>query len=103
MMTSDQCYEDAARAVKHAVDGIVLSHHGGCSQNTAQPPLLILLKINNYAPHALGKSEQVFVDGGTRRGTDVIKALALMRLLWVSKGQHSSVWQVIPNLIGCVE
>jgi L-lactate dehydrogenase (cytochrome) len=72
-----QCYEDAAMAYDHGVDGIVLSNHGGRSQDTAQPPLLTLLEINKFAPHILGRKMQVFVDGGIRRGTDIIKALAL--------------------------
>jgi L-lactate dehydrogenase (cytochrome) len=72
-----QCHEDASLAFQHGVDAIVLSNHGGRSQDTAQPPLLTLLEINRFAPHILGKNMQVFVDGGIRRGTDVIKALAL--------------------------
>jgi L-lactate dehydrogenase (cytochrome) len=72
-----QCHEDAAIAFEHKVNGIVLSNHGGRSQDTAQPPLLTLLEINRFAPHILGKHMEVFVDGGVRRGTDIIKALAL--------------------------
>jgi len=72
-----QSVEDAVSAFHHKVDGIVLSNHGGRSQDTAQPPLLTLLEIDKYAPHILGKHMQVFVDGGIRRGTDIIKALAL--------------------------
>jgi L-lactate dehydrogenase (cytochrome) len=72
-----QCYEDAAIAFERKVDGIVLSNHGGRSQDTAQPPLLTLLEINKFAPQILGKHMEVFVDGGARRGTDIVKALAL--------------------------
>ncbi|KAL1980257.1 hypothetical protein VTN96DRAFT_4432 [Rasamsonia emersonii] len=72
-----QCVEDAVLAYKHGVQGIVLSNHGGRSQDTAQPPLLTLLEINKFAPDILGKDMQIFIDGGIRRGTDVIKALAL--------------------------
>ncbi|KAK4541321.1 hypothetical protein LTR36_008079 [Oleoguttula mirabilis] len=72
-----QSVEDAVMAFDHGIDGIVLSNHGGRSQDTAQPPLLTLLEINHYAPHILDKHMQVFVDGGIRRGTDIIKALAL--------------------------
>lgn len=72
-----QCHEDATLAFEHKVDGIVLSNHGGRSLDTAQPPLLTLLEINKHAPHILGKHMQVFVDGGIRRGTDIVKALAL--------------------------
>lgn len=72
-----QCVEDAITAFNHNVEGIVLSNHGGRSQDTAQPPLLTLLEINRYAPQILGKHMEVYVDGGIRRGTDVVKALAL--------------------------
>ncbi|KAH0274775.1 L-lactate dehydrogenase, partial [Aureobasidium melanogenum] len=72
-----QSVEDAVSAFDHKVDGIVLSNHGGRSQDTAQPPLLTLLEIDRYAPHILDKHMQIFVDGGIRRGTDIIKALAL--------------------------
>ncbi|KAK5130111.1 hypothetical protein LTR08_002451 [Meristemomyces frigidus] len=72
-----QTVEDAVAAFDHGIDGIVLSNHGGRSQDTAQPPLVTLLEINHYAPHIIGKGMQIFVDGGIRRGTDIIKALAL--------------------------
>ncbi|KAL0937192.1 glycolate oxidase [Colletotrichum truncatum] len=76
-----QSVEDALIAYEHGVDGIVLSNHGGRSQDTAQAPMLTLLEIRRYAPHLLApeakKKFQVFVDGGIRRGTDILKALAL--------------------------
>jgi L-lactate dehydrogenase (cytochrome) len=72
------CVEDAVSAYEHGVDGIVLSNHGGRSQDTSQPPLLTLLEIRTYAPHLIAsKKFQIFVDGGVRRGTDVLKALCL--------------------------
>ncbi|KAF4435205.1 glycolate oxidase [Fusarium austroafricanum] len=76
-----QTVEDAVLAHLHGLDGIVLSNHGGRSQDTAQPPMVTLLEIRQYAPHLLSPSIrhkfQVFLDGGIRRGTDVIKAVAL--------------------------
>ncbi|KAF6790018.1 glycolate oxidase [Colletotrichum sojae] len=76
-----QSMEDAVLAYEYAVAGIVLSNHGGRSQDTAQAPMLTLLEIRRYAPHLLAPEArdrfQVFVDGGIRRGTDVLKALAL--------------------------
>lgn len=47
------------------------------SLSSAQPPLLTLLEIRKFAPHLLDSKMQIFVDGGIRRGTDVLKALAL--------------------------
>ncbi|PYH47370.1 FMN-dependent alpha-hydroxy acid dehydrogenase [Aspergillus saccharolyticus JOP 1030-1] len=72
-----QCVEDAVLAYEHGVQGIVLSNHGGRSQDTAQPPLVTLLEIRRHAPSLIGSRMQIFVDGGIRRGTDVLKALAL--------------------------
>ncbi|CEJ62255.1 hypothetical protein PMG11_10758 [Penicillium brasilianum] len=72
-----QCVEDAVLAYEHGVQGIVLSNHGGRSQDTAQSPLLTLLEIRKFAPHLLDGKMQIFIDGGIRRGTDVLKALAL--------------------------
>ncbi|KAJ9630600.1 hypothetical protein H2203_001123 [Taxawa tesnikishii (nom. ined.)] len=73
-----QSVEDAVLAFDYGVQGVVLSNHGGRSQDTAQPPILTLLEINTYAPHILNQPDfQIFVDGGIRRGTDILKALAL--------------------------
>ncbi|KAJ5835375.1 Alpha-hydroxy acid dehydrogenase FMN-dependent [Penicillium robsamsonii] len=72
-----QCVEDAVLAYEHGVHGIVLSNHGGRSQDTAQSPLLTLLEIRKFAPHLIESKMQIFIDGGIRRGTDVLKAIAL--------------------------
>ncbi|KAI1331614.1 glycolate oxidase [Xylariaceae sp. FL0255] len=73
--------EDAVLAFHHGVQGIVLSHHGGRSLDTTQAPILTLLEIRKYAAHLLSPEIrdrfQIFIDGGFRRGTDIIKALAL--------------------------
>jgi len=77
-----QTVEDAVLAYEHGVQGIVLSNHGGRSLDTAQAPIVTLLEIRKHAPHLLSaevreKKFQVFLDGGIRRGTDILKALAL--------------------------
>ncbi|KAF9875135.1 hypothetical protein CkaCkLH20_07401 [Colletotrichum karsti] len=76
-----QSVEDALIAHQHGVEGIILSNHGGRSQDTAQAPILTLLEIRRYAPQLLAPETkarfQIFVDGGIRRGTDILKALAL--------------------------
>lgn len=76
--------EDAILAHRHGATGIVLSNHGGRQLDTAPPPLLTLLEIRKHAPWLIkgvdGDAQQgleVHIDGGIRRGTDVIKALAL--------------------------
>ncbi|KAL4895067.1 FMN-dependent dehydrogenase-domain-containing protein [Aspergillus ambiguus] len=72
-----QCVEDAVLAYQNGVQGIVLSNHGGRSQDTAQSPLLTLLEIHRYAPSLIDSPMEIYIDGGIRRGTDVLKAVAL--------------------------
>lgn len=76
-----QTHEDAALAASDAcaalgVVGIILSNHGGRAADTAPPPVYTLLEIRRHAPSVLERLE-VYVDGGIRRGTDVVKALCL--------------------------
>ncbi|KAI0030647.1 FMN-dependent dehydrogenase-domain-containing protein [Vararia minispora EC-137] len=67
-----QCVEDAVLAVEAGVDGILLSNHGGNSP----PPIEVLYKLRKQRPDVFSKLE-VYIDGGIRRGTDVLKALCL--------------------------
>lgn len=73
-----QTHEDAYIASKHSdvVSGIILSNHGGRAVDTAPPAIHTLLEIRKYCPEVFDRLE-VFVDGGIKRGTDVVKALAL--------------------------
>ena len=65
--------EDAALSIKHNVDGIIVSNHGGRQLESLRPTIEclpeIVEEINGKIP--------VLIDGGIRRGTDVFKALAL--------------------------
>ena len=65
--------EDGALAVEHGVDGIIVSNHGGRQLDTTIPTITALPEVV-AAVH--GQCE-VLVDGGIRRGTDIVKALAL--------------------------
>ena len=76
-----QTHEDAYLALKFSrrfpqLKGILLSNHGGRAVDTAPPALLVLLEIRRHCPEVLDALE-VYVDGGIKRGTDVVKALAL--------------------------
>ncbi|KAK8925006.1 Cytochrome b2, mitochondrial [Metarhizium anisopliae] len=73
-----QTHEDAYLAAQHApqVKAIILSNHGGRAMDTAPPAVHTLLEIRKYCPEIFSKIE-VWVDGGIRRGTDVVKALCL--------------------------
>jgi isopentenyl diphosphate isomerase/L-lactate dehydrogenase-like FMN-dependent dehydrogenase len=73
-----QTHEDAYIATLYTpqVKGIILSNHGGRSLDTAPPAVHTLLEIRKYCPEVFDKIE-VWVDGGIKRGTDVVKALCL--------------------------
>ncbi|KAF7717175.1 Cytochrome b2, mitochondrial [Penicillium ucsense] len=73
-----QTHEDAYIASLHRsqVKGIILSNHGGRSLDTAPPAVHTLFEMRKYCPEVFDKLE-VWVDGGVRRGTDVVKALCL--------------------------
>jgi isopentenyl diphosphate isomerase/L-lactate dehydrogenase-like FMN-dependent dehydrogenase len=73
-----QTHEDAQIAATYAprVKGIILSNHGGRVLDTAPPAIHTLLEIRKYCPEVREKLD-VMVDGGIRRGTDVVKALCL--------------------------
>lgn len=65
--------DDARRALDHGVRGVVVSNHGGRQLDTAPATAEVLEAV---AAAVAGRCE-VYVDGGIRRGTDVLKALAL--------------------------
>lgn len=81
--------EDAIMAHASGATGIVLSNHGGRQLDSSPPPLLTLLEIRRHAPwlikHVDGQEDddggadglEIHIDGGIRRGTDILKALAL--------------------------
>lgn len=72
-----QSHEDALLATQFpAVKGIILSNHGGRALDTAVTPVQLLLEIRKFCPQVFDKVD-VLVDGGIKRGTDVVKALAL--------------------------
>jgi isopentenyl diphosphate isomerase/L-lactate dehydrogenase-like FMN-dependent dehydrogenase len=68
--------EDAALAVQHGVAGIVVSNHGGRQLDGVPATIEALPEVTAAVEQAGGKCE-VYLDGGVRRGTDVLKALAL--------------------------
>ena len=71
-----QSVEDAIMASEAGVDGIYLSNHGGRQLDHAPSSVQTLLEIRAFAPQLFDQLE-IYVDGGIRRGTDIIKALAL--------------------------
>lgn len=67
------CSEDAQLAMDHGADGIVVSNHGGRQLDTCLPTIEALPRI----AEAVDKKIPLLMDGGVRRGTDVLKAVAL--------------------------
>lgn len=67
------CREDAQIAADNCVDGIVVSNHGGRQLDTCKATIDVLPDIAD----AVKGKVQLLVDGGIRRGTDVLKAVAL--------------------------
>jgi isopentenyl diphosphate isomerase/L-lactate dehydrogenase-like FMN-dependent dehydrogenase len=65
--------EDARRCLDHGLDGIVVSNHGGRALDYSPSSLEVLAEIVD----AVGGKIPVLIDGGFRRGSDVLKALAL--------------------------
>ena len=64
---------DAVRAVEAGATGIVISNHGGRQLDSVPAPMDVLPEIVD----AVAGRAEVILDGGVRRGTDVLKALAL--------------------------
>lgn len=65
--------EDARAAVAAGVDAIVVSNHGGRQLDDAPPTIRVLGEV---LAEVNGRAE-VLVDGGIRRGSDIVKALCL--------------------------
>lgn len=95
--------DDAAQALEHGVAGVVVSNHGGRQLDTSPAPISVLEEV----VQAMGGRGTVLVDGGVRRGTDVVKALALgahavligRPVLWgLATGGEEGVTRVLQHL-----
>jgi 4-hydroxymandelate oxidase len=66
-------YEDAALAVDNGIDGIIVSNHGGRGEDSGRSTIDALPEIVDAVKGRI----PIIVDSGFRRGTDVVKALAI--------------------------
>ena len=64
--------DDALSAVNHGAAGIIVSNHGGRQLDTTPAAISVLPEIVD----AVAGAVEVYIDGGIRRGTDVLKAIA---------------------------
>ena len=65
--------EDAKLAVEHGADGVIVSNHGGRYLDSVPATIEVLPEIIDQ----VGGRAPVLVDSGFRRGTDILKALAI--------------------------
>jgi L-lactate dehydrogenase (cytochrome) len=68
-----QSVEDARHAADEGVEAIALSNHGGRQLDGAPPPLELVAPV----AEAVGDRVEILCDGGIRRGSDIVKAVAL--------------------------
>jgi L-lactate dehydrogenase (cytochrome) len=70
--------EDVLLAIEHGVQGVVLSNHGGRQLDFARAPVEVLAEVMPILREKkLDDKIEIYIDGGIRRGTDVLKALCL--------------------------
>lgn len=65
--------QDAARAKSEGADGVIVSNHGGRQLDGVASPLAALVEVRK----AVGPEFPVMLDGGVRRGSDILLAIAL--------------------------
>ncbi len=65
--------DDAERAVKIGAHGVIVSNHGGRNLDTVPATIEVLPEVYGQIAHRI----PVLLDGGIRRGTDIVKAIAL--------------------------
>lgn len=73
-----QRVQDVLLAVEHGVDAVVLSNHGGRQLEYSKAPVEVLSEVMPILKQKkLDDKIEIYVDGGIRRGTDILKALCL--------------------------
>jgi L-lactate dehydrogenase (cytochrome)/(S)-mandelate dehydrogenase len=68
-----QSWEDVVLAADYGMDGVVLSNHGGRYLDSAPAPLQVVPEVRR----AVGDRLKIIIDSGARRGSDLVKAIAM--------------------------
>ena len=68
-----QSWEDVVIAADYGMDGVVLSNHGGRYLDSAPAPLQVVPEVRR----AVGDRLKIIIDSGARRGSDIVKAIAM--------------------------
>jgi (S)-mandelate dehydrogenase len=68
-----QSWEDVVLAADNGMDGVVLSNHGGRYLDSAPAPLQVVPEVRR----AVGNRLKIIIDSGARRGSDIVKAIAM--------------------------
>lgn len=78
MLKGVQSAEDVVLAAENNIQGVILSNHGGRQLDFSRPPVEVLAECRPLLKEkGLENKIQIYVDGGIRRGSDIIKALCL--------------------------
>ncbi|KAF1953636.1 hypothetical protein CC80DRAFT_595818 [Byssothecium circinans] len=73
-----QCVEDVLRAIEAGVQGVVLSNHGGRQLDFARSGIEVLAEVMPVLRERGWQDRiEIYIDGGVRRATDIIKAVCL--------------------------
>lgn len=73
MIKGVQTVDDAVIAADQGLDGVILSNHGGRQLDGAPAPIDLVAPVAD----AVGGRTEIICDGGVRRGSDIVKAVAL--------------------------
>ena len=92
-----QRVEDAIIAAEHGCAGVVLSNHGGRQLEFSPPPIEVLAELMPILREkGLADNFEVYIDGGVRRATDILKAVCLgakVLVLVVHFICHVRIWR----------
>lgn len=78
MIKGIQCGADALLAIRHGMSGIIVSNHGGRQLDSCRSGVEVLVEVIGCLKRAgLRDRIEVYVDGGFRRGSDIVKALCI--------------------------